>query len=296
MWKKILKTAIAVQVALLAMMLVATPVAAAELRGDDSVIIASGDVVNDDLYVAGSRIVINGTINGDLIAAGDTITIDGIVNGDVIAFGANIDVNGTVTGTVRAAGGNINIAGSVGEDVVVAGGDIDLLDAAVIGRDLVFGAGNINIDSFIGSDVLGASGTVRLADGIDGNVKVAVDRLTIKSTANIKGDLIYTSDNKADIATGAQISGQIVRHIPDDRGWRYNWDFTRFLNTWSKIISYLMALIVGIIIILAAPNKSAEVAQALRERSLLSLGWGALIFFVAPVGVVILILTIISCI
>ena len=90
MFKKMLKLSVAIQIALLVTMLFATPAAAAELRGYENVIIASGDVVDDDLYLAGNRIVINGTVNGDVLAAGETIIVNGIVNGDVLALGGNI--------------------------------------------------------------------------------------------------------------------------------------------------------------------------------------------------------------
>jgi hypothetical protein len=53
-------------------------------------------------------------------------------------------------------------------------------------------------------------------------------------------------------------------------------------------------LLVGIVIILVAPRKSAETAMAIRRKPLLSLGWGALLFFVGPVAILISKLTIIG--
>ena len=61
------------------------PVAAADPRTGDTVVIASGDVVNDDLYIAANVITINGIVNGDVLCVGATININGRVNGSVIA-------------------------------------------------------------------------------------------------------------------------------------------------------------------------------------------------------------------
>ena len=66
MLRKILKVFAGLQVAIMVMLMASTPAAAADIRGYDDVIIASGDVVNDDLYAAGNRVIINGTVNGDV--------------------------------------------------------------------------------------------------------------------------------------------------------------------------------------------------------------------------------------
>jgi len=292
MFEKLFKLSIAIQIALVVTMLFATPAAAAELRGYENIIIATGDVVNDDLYLAGNRIVINGTVNGDVLAVGETITVAGRVDGDIIAIGSKITIDGEVTGSVRVGGGNINIGGTIGEDLVVAGGDVDITEATEIGRDLVFGAENIRIDALIGSDILGAAELVNLANVVGGSSEIFVDRLIIASTASIKGDLIYTSEKQADIQPGAQIEGKITHKIPEQVEW--DWDFTPAMHAWGRVIAYLMALLVGILIILIAPRKSTEVVTAIKNKSLMSLGLGALVLFVTPVAILITFLTIIG--
>jgi hypothetical protein len=41
------------------------PVLAADFRGGDTITVASGEVVDDDLYVSGTNIIIDGTVNGE---------------------------------------------------------------------------------------------------------------------------------------------------------------------------------------------------------------------------------------
>src|SRR5467141_2126671 len=83
--------------ALIALVLALTPspAAAADIRQGD-VTIGTTETIDDDLYVAGQNIAINGTIHGDLIAAGTNITVDGNVTGDVFAAGNFIAIRGQV--------------------------------------------------------------------------------------------------------------------------------------------------------------------------------------------------------
>ena len=294
MLRKILKIAAAVPVALMIVLLSVTPAAAAEIHGYDDVIIASGDVVNDDLYLTGNRITINGVVNGDVLAAGSTVTIDGTVNGDVIVLASTLKFGGEITGSLRTAASTIRIDGNISEDLVVAGSTIDLGNTAEIGRDLIFGASNMKIKSAITRNILGIGEKVEFSDVTGGDISVEVESLTIASTATIKGNLVYTSDNEVDIRQGAVIEGEITRKVPVHDKWYSDWTFTPAMKAWAKAIAYLMVLLLGIIIILIAPRKSAEVVSNIQTKPLKSLGWGILVFLVTPIVIVIAILTIIG--
>jgi cytoskeletal protein CcmA (bactofilin family) len=179
MLRKILKIAAAVPVALMIVLLSVTPAAAAEIHGYDDVIIASGDVVNDDLYLTGNRITINGVVNGDVLAAGSTVTIDGTVNGDVIVLASTLKFGGEITGSLRTAASTIRIDGNISEDLVVAGSTIDLGNTAEIGRDLIFGASNMKIKSAITRNILGIGEKVEFSDVTGGDISVEVESLII---------------------------------------------------------------------------------------------------------------------
>src|SRR5207247_6810203 len=71
-----------------------SPAAAADIRSGD-VTIGTTETIDDDLYVFGSNVAINGTIHGDLIATGNNISVDGNVTGDVFAVGQGVMLGGT---------------------------------------------------------------------------------------------------------------------------------------------------------------------------------------------------------
>ena len=69
MSKRIFKGLAAILIVTLLTIFTVVPVLAFDTRSGATVTIPSGEVVNDDLYVAAETITISGTINGDLWAA-----------------------------------------------------------------------------------------------------------------------------------------------------------------------------------------------------------------------------------
>src|SRR5665648_1072025 len=83
MSKHILKGLIVSLLVILLMTFTAVPVIAFDDRSGNIGTVASGEVIDGDLYVGGGTIIIDATINGDLIAASRTITVNGPVNGSI---------------------------------------------------------------------------------------------------------------------------------------------------------------------------------------------------------------------
>ncbi len=292
MSKHIFKGLAVLLVVMLLTVFAAVPVLAADLRSEDNIIVASGEVIDDDLYVAGGDIIIDGTINGDLIAAGRTITVNGIVNGSIFLAGQTVIVNGEITHSARLAGTTINVNGSIGGDLLAGGTTVNIASTAKIGRDLVFGANTVRVDGPVEGYIKGAGSEVIVADGVGEDIELWVDRLTIASTANLKGNLTYTSKNEADIPSGAQIEGTTTHKVPEARE-------TAKLTAPSfgiggKVIAFLMTLLAGIVIILVAPRRAAAVANSIRHKPWLSLGWGAIILFATPIAAIITLITVVG--
>jgi len=66
MLKHIFKVLAALVVVMLVTVFAAVPVLAADLRSGDTVTIGSGEVIDDDLYIAAANTIIDGTVNGDI--------------------------------------------------------------------------------------------------------------------------------------------------------------------------------------------------------------------------------------
>jgi len=285
MSKHILKGLIVSLLAILLMTFTAVTVLAFDARYGDIITVASGEVIDSDLYVAGGTIIIDGTINGDLIAAGKIIRVNGPVNGNIIAAGGTVDINGEVTHAVRIIGETLNISGTIGRDLLVAGEEVSLASTAEIGSDLLLGAGTALIDGLI-----------------KGDINSGVESLTIASTASIQGKLTYISENEANIQSGAQIRGPITHKLPDVKerlavGTHRLPDVKERLTLvgfWGRVIGFLMTLVFGIIIVLLAPRRMKAVTESIRTRPWASLGWGVIILIFTPIAAGIVCITIIG--
>jgi len=275
----------------LATVLLAVPVSAAEVRGLENVTIASGEVIDDDLYAAGGTITIDGTVNGDLWAAGGTININGKVHGDVVAAVSTLNVDGEVGQAVRVVGATININGSIGDDLMVGGNIVTISSAATIGGDLLFAASKVRIDGVIYGYIRGAGDEVTLADGVGGDVQVGVDELTVTSSAFIQGDLSYFSENEAVIQSGAQIVGT-VSHDTFKIGLLFRAGIIPTIL--GRLVGFLMILAIGVVIVLVAPRRAALMADTIRNKPWWSLGWGAIVLFATPVAAIVVCITIIG--
>jgi cytoskeletal protein CcmA (bactofilin family) len=274
----------------LATVWLAVPAAAAEFRGLESVTIESGEVVDDDLYVAGNTITIDGTINGDLWVAGGTLTINGRVNGDVVATVATLNIDGEVARSVRVAAGEVNIDGYIYGDLLFGGGDLNISGTATIGGDLLFAGGDVSVNGVIGGYIRGYGGEVTLADGVGSYVDIGVEKLTVAASAVIQGDLTYTSQDEAVIHSNAYIGGTVTRNLP--REWPFKWGVLS--NVLANLLAFLMILLIGIILVLVMPRRMALMSDTIKAKPWWSLGWGAVILFATPVAALVVLITIIG--
>ena len=277
------------------MMLTAAPVLAFDARSEETVTVGSQEVVDDDLYVGASTIVIDGMVNGELWAAGYTITVNGVVNGSAMVAGNMISISGDVGHAVRAAGQTISISGNVNGDLMVFGSAVNVASTATVKGDLFVGAANVRIDGLVEGDIKGGGSAVTIGNGVKGNVELEVDSLTILSTANIEGDLTYTSEEEADIQSGAQIGGATTHNLPPvEEEPAIPFPFSLFSGILAKLTGFLMALVTGLVIILIAQRRLTSIADAIGTSPGASAGWGALIVFLAPIAAVLVCFTIVG--
>jgi hypothetical protein len=280
----------------LLMLFVVSPVMAADLRNGQTLTVASDEVINDDLYIAGGDIIINGTVNGDIFAVGNSITINGVVNGGVSFGGQTATVNGKIANGLRFGGQSIVVNGEIGRDLVVGSAQLSLSNTGLIERSLVFASGTAQIDGSIGESITGAGSDVVLANEVGGDVTLKADKLTITSNAVIRGDIEYTSPSEANIQSGASISGSIAHLIPA----KAEPDVAKGLvagivgaAVW-KVLSYAMILIIGIILILIARKRLNLMQAAIQKNPWQSLGWGAVVLIGTPIAAIIVMITVIG--
>jgi hypothetical protein len=196
--------------ALLAVLVPASALAA-EVHQGNSLVVAPGETIDDDLYVFGGTVNVQGTVNGDVILFGGMSTVSGLITGDLLVFGGTTTLTGDVRGSMRAVGGTVNIGGRVDQDLAIGAGTLDIAPSARIGRDLLAGAGSARIAAPIARNVFIGSGDVTLAGPIGGDVRAEAGTIRLTNGASVAGRFSYASDQQAEIASGVVIGGGIER-------------------------------------------------------------------------------------
>lgn len=282
---------------LLSLILVAPAYAITFKTSEKNLTIAEDETITDDLYASGESVDIKGEVDGDVLAGGGSVTIDGKISGDLTAAAGIITLNGTVKDDVRIAGGTLYVNGTVGGDIVAAGGQVVVSQNSKIKRDALFGCGNLIVDGSIGRNLWVGAGSVELDGKVGGNVKVSSDNTVLGSNTEIDGNLIYTSSNKADIDSAAQIEGKVTHKLPPEEkreaqplaGLAGMFFFLLF-----AFISFLASLITAFVLLALFPRAATETSQALVERTWASLGVGFLALIITPIAAIILMITLIG--
>jgi hypothetical protein len=268
--------------ALIALILALTPspAAAADIRQGD-VTIGTTETIDDDLYVAGQNIAINGTIHGDLIAAGTNITVDGNVTGDVFATGNFIAIRGQVGGSVRTAGNTFLLDGKVTNDVVAGGNEVTILSNGRVGRDAILGGTTVTVSGQVARDLQAGGTNVKIDGGVGGNVLASVEKLQLTDRATVGGSLKYTSRNEAQIANTSSVKGSIERQTPDSGRAPLVTGTAAVVLEWLKGLIGL--LILGILVVFFFPGFSRRAGEALVRSPWLTLAIGALVLIGLPI-------------
>ncbi|HEX9116431.1 MAG TPA: polymer-forming cytoskeletal protein [Anaerolineae bacterium] len=295
--------------AILAVFVLVPAASAYDGRTGDRVVIAKDEVINDDLFVGGTTVTVDGTVNGDLITAGQTVVVNGKVMGNLVAAGQSVTVNGAVGQDLFAAGAVITLGrdAQVGHNTYGAGAGFESQQGSKITGSLIVAAGQSLVSGQIGNDLVAAAGRVRLESMVGRNAKIAVDTtntrpmnsysfgpntppmpfvepgLTFGQEAHVAGSLNYISSQP--VAGADRVSSQVTHTLPAQ-----DQQLSRELAQRHSTSSYLFdavrrliaLLLIGLVIAWLAPRLITGPAGKLLAQPLPSLGIGLVGLVAAP--------------
>jgi TolB-like protein/cytoskeletal protein CcmA (bactofilin family) len=192
-------------------------------------------------------------------------------------FGANIEIAGTVIGGLEVFGANIVVSG-------VNQGDLQY-----------FGA-NVTLSGEFHDIVEGLSANLTISGTFEDDLQVIAARITVASTAVIKGDLAYTTA-LFERKEGSQIMGKVVNlETEEGKAWardkRQHEDGPDYLAKglfW--IIATIAIMIVGTLVNYLSPKHTEEIVSTLSGSIWKSMGIGLVFLIVAPLCIIITIIT-----
>jgi hypothetical protein len=264
--------------------------------------VKEGEVIDHDFFAAGESVTISGIVNGDVYAGAGNILVDGKINGDLMSGAGIITLLGEVTDDVRVGGGNILINGIIGKNLTVVGGSVTISRDAKIGGSILAFVGSLDARGPIGRGANVFAGKALFADQVGGDLKGGMEALVLTDEAQILGDLEYASPAKAEIATGALVSGKttykpsekrqvsmpVVKKVFATNRRLYG------VNLLLSFFGFVIAFVLGFVFAKLFPKRVEGINKVLAARFWGSLGVGFLILVLFLPVVILLTITIVG--
>lgn len=271
-------------------LVIAGSAAAAEFEGVEGVyILDSSETIEDDFYIGGEEVIINGTVKGDLFVGAGYVEINGTVEGDLFAAGGGVKVTGTVMDDARIAGAGVDISGTIGDDLFVAGGGqpgasfpmqisqsrtisqgVFINSGTQIGGDLFVGGGVGQVAGVVDGDAYIGMGGVNFGADVNGNVELASDGVTFSEGAAVDGRLRVSATTAPLVPSSLTESFEFNEIAPNEieqpslasRIWAWTWrtalTLIGFVGLTWLLLRYMPNLVKQPAAVLAdAPGKSA---------------------------------------
>lgn len=247
----------------LPVLLLAGVAGAQSFRSGDNVTVPADEVVSSTLFAAGQTIDIAGDVNGDVFCAGQTVVISGTVTGDVICAGQTVKVSGRIQGDARLAGQSVTVGSQVTQSISAAAQSFVLEAGASVGRDVSIATEDAVFNGSVRRDLALAATNATVANNVGRDINAAVTDLNLSERARVGGDLDYTSENRADIADGAQIAGRTNRTDREapNRG-QWGTDASVFALSFGFGVYMLISLLlISLALVLLFPRALSEAAR-----------------------------------
>ncbi len=246
------------------------------IRGGEEVYVS--EKISDDLLMAGTDGKFEGELVGDIIAAGADLAVDGIIDGNVIACGYMVKIGGEVYRSVRAAGYKLTADGQIRNNLEMAGAMVRVSSTCEVGNDVHIAGGAVDINGVIHGGLTIRGEEVTITGAIGEDVRIWCNKLTIERSAEILGDLVYSSEEKAKIADGAQIYGA--------RKWeKVTKGESNVLETFvMPFVFFIGSFIIGILLFGLCRTSACSVTEVLVSNLPRALGIGLVTFIVVPIA------------
>lgn len=172
-------------------------------------------------------------------------------------------------------------------DQIVMNGRLDVPAGDTVDTAVLF-HGTATIEGTVTGSVVVFDGPTEISGHVQQNVFVFNGDVTVRSGAQIDGDLVTAQ--APTVEPGATVTGEQQRVS------------TRFdagaFGVASRVAWWLgysvSTLVLGLLLLLFAPGLDAAIVRAVRERMGGSIGFGALVFFVLPIVAVLLLVIVIA--
>lgn len=172
-------------------------------------------------------------------------------------------------------------------DQIVLNGRLTVGEGETVGTALLF-HGQATIDGTVTDAVVVFDGHTEISGTVQGDVFVFNGQVTVRSGAEIDGDLV--TRQSPTVESGATVRGQQQRVST-----RFNPAEFGFASRIAWWIGYSVStLVLGLLLLLLAPALDLAIVRAARERTGAAIGLGLAVFFLLPVVAVLFLVVVVA--
>jgi cytoskeletal protein CcmA (bactofilin family) len=172
-------------------------------------------------------------------------------------------------------------------DQVVLNGRLDVAEGETVDTAVLF-HGSASIAGTVTGSVVVFDGTTDISGHVQGDVFVFNGDVSVRSGAQIDGDLV-TAQTPV-VESGATVQGQQQRIST-----RFNAGVVSAASRFVWWVGYSVStLILGLLLLLFAPALDPAIVRAVRDRVVASIGFGVLVFFVLPIVAVLFLVVVVA--
>lgn len=262
-----------------------------------STTVAKGETVTDNLVRFGSDVTVEGTVTGDVIVAAPTVAITGTVEGDVLGFASALTVSGTVKGNIRAAAQQITVSGTVGRNFTVVGSRVELTKDSNIGGTVAVAAEQADFVGRIGRSLVAHGMVVNLGGTVGTDARVLLSRsrgaalnLASDPALSVGGNLHYRARQTVDVPAGA-VKGRVA--FDRITGETFQTSLASAVAV-GRVVRFAGVLLVGLLLMWLLPGLVPAIVEEMRSVTGRAVLTGALLFFLAPAALFLLLFTLVG--
>jgi hypothetical protein len=148
--------------------------------------------------------------------------------------------------------------------------------------------GPATIEGTVQEDLFVLNGDTEISGTVNGDVVVLNGDVTVRSGAEIGGDLVTRST--PEVEEGATIRGSRSNVVT-----KFDFEMAGTAGRFAWWLGYTVSvLILGLLLLAFAPHLDEAVVETIRGRLGSSIGWGVALFFLLPIAAVLLLVTVVG--
>jgi hypothetical protein len=180
-----------------------------------------------------------------------------------------------------------NGSGADDNDQVVLTGRLLVESDRTVDTAVIFN-GPATIEGTVREDLFILNGDTEIAGTVNGDVVVFNGDVTVRSGAEIGGDLV--TQRTPTVEDGATIRGS-----RSNVATKFDYDMAGFAGRFVWWLGYTVSvLILGLLLLAFAPRLDDAVVETMRARLGSSIGWGIALFILLPIASVLLLVTVVG--